>query len=56
MSVVQHGLKNAFAKQTRMQDPDNTGYSTEFQWEALLSWVPLKTLASLILIKPPLSV
>lgn len=37
-----------------MQDPDNTGYSSEFQWEALLSWVPLKTPASVIL-KPPLS-
>lgn len=55
MSAVQHSLKNAFTKQAIMQDPDNTGYSIEFQWEALLSWVPLESPASIILIKPPLS-
>lgn len=55
MSAVQHSLKNACTKQTIMQDPDNTGYSIEFQWEALLSCVPLKTPTSIILIKLPLS-
>lgn len=30
-----------------MQDPDNTGYSIEFQWEVLPSWVPLKVLVSI---------
>lgn len=47
MSAVQHGLKNAFTKQSIMQDPDNTGYSIEFQWEDLLSWVPLKVPVSI---------
>lgn len=55
MSAVQQSLKNAFTKQSIMQDPDSTGYSTEFQWEVLLSWIPLKTPASTLLIKLPLS-